>query len=380
MDKDRQLDVVNGDKKRVIKVRKVKKKVIQEQPKVQPISPNKSAIKIKKKEKNQKRSEEKRDIEIEGARIYPFSTRKRTVFRGLFWSIFILIFILALIAMLRVINLSNKVVSSPKQEVIKQETSPFIGSPAVETFAYNFAKEYFRWDTKEKSDGRKGRLEPYLVPSMDEQAGITVQNGMLNSTFIDAKTWEVKQTSAYTANVVLEVEYSLTKVIQSNGNKGTPVNQKEEKTGPFKEYLVVPVQTDKDQQSFAVYKTPYFTAIPKKPTITEKKEEIGNRLIEPVITNEIQSFLNVFFKAYTGEQAELNYYIKGINLAALNGVVTFKELSNMTVYATEKENEYKVDASVVMIHKNSQIEMTNRILMTVEKDKTHYLVKKMENQ
>ena len=192
-------------------------------------------------------------------RTYPKTVFRKKVFKGLFWTGFVLVFFLSVIAIVRVSNFDTNPVEA--KQVQSEETKVnYALSEGAQSFAQNFAREYFDWQNgDEDKKTRVERLQPYLANGLDEQAGLSFEGMEWNSSLSTSQVWHVEETGADSSNITLRVEHILTK----NTPQEAP---SEEKTGPYEKYFVVPIQTD--GASFVVHQIPYFISAPEKPKIT----------------------------------------------------------------------------------------------------------------
>ena len=306
-------------------------------------------------------------------RTYPKTVFRKKVFKGLFWTGFVLVFFLSVIAIVRVSNFDTNPVEA--KQVQSEETKVnYALSEGAQSFAQNFAREYFDWQNgDEDKKTRVERLQPYLANGLDEHAGLSFEGMEWNSRLSTSQVWHVEETGDDSANITLRVEHIL--------NKNTPQEApSEEKTGPYEKYFVVPIQTD--GISFVVHQIPYFISAPEKPKITSDTtiNETG-KLQDSKLQEEITSALNTFFKVYTnGTQEELSYYIKGDEIQTMTGVITFKEVKNLIIKQDKSTNQYKVYATVVFQENQSKAQVVYPYELILLKEENRWFIKSIKNR
>lgn len=321
-------------------------------------------------------------------RKYPKTVLRKKVIKGTFWTGFALVLFLSVVAIVRVGNAGAGAVEEKPVEEVKKEENLAAGEGA-QSFAENFAVEYFNWqNTDEEKKKRVERLQPFLATGLNDQAGLAFDGMEWNSSLSESQVWNVEEKGEDTALITLRVQHSLNKttppdpkaVEQAKKDKKPAPKAKEEKTGPYEKYFVIPVKTD--GKSFVVHKVPYFVAPAKKPEITSDAtiSEEG-KIQDTKLQEEITSGLNTFFKVYTtGTQEELSYYTKGDEIQTMNGITTFKEVKSTVIKQGDSENEYEVHATVIFQENQSKAQVIYPYEITLVKEEDRWFVKEMKNQ
>jgi hypothetical protein len=322
-------------------------------------------------------------------REYPRPVFRKKMIKGLFWTGFMMMLFLSVVAIVRV---GNAGAGADAQETTSEptETNENLAiSVGAQTFAENFATDYFMWEnTDEGKKERTERLTPYLAGGLPEHAGLAFEGMEWNSAFTSSQVWKVEETGSDTANITLHVQHELNKTVhpdqkaidQAKKEKKPLPEPKEEKNGPFEKYFVVPVKTD--GLSYVVYQTPYYVPAPKKPDIaisTQSKKEEEVR--DSVQQEKIHSFLNTFFKVYTtGNQDELSYYIEGDAVQSMSGVLTFQEVKDVLITKGDSQDQYSVYVTVIYVEDQSKAQIVSPYEMNMVKVEDRWLVKSIKNR
>ena len=321
-------------------------------------------------------------------RKYPKTVMRKKVIKGAFWTGFTLVLFLSIVAIVRVGNANAGATEEKSVEQVTKVENIAAGEGG-KTYAQNFAQQYFNWqNTDDAKKKRIERLSPYLAEGLDEQAGLVFDGSEWNSNFVSSQVWKVESVGNDAALITLVATHELQKVTkftpkQTKKQKKKKIKPKEiekiEKSGPYKKYIVIPVKTD--GQSFAVYKTPYFVAGPKKVNIQAQaaisdKEKINDTKLQ----NEMKTFLNTFFKVYTtGSQEELSYYIKDDKIRSMNGIVTFKEVKEFAIRKGDGKNRYKIELTGVFEENKSKAKMIYPYELSVKKEDKRWFLETIKH-
>lgn len=323
-------------------------------------------------------------------RNYPKTVVRKKVMKSIFWTAFSLLLFLSVVAIVRVGNAKSGAAEASVQPVPYESNTVNKGiSEGAQSFAENFATEYFHWkNTEEEQKKRMERLKPFLAEGLDSQAGLIFQEMEWNSSLSKTQVWHVEEVNKDTALITLRILQDLNKItppdsaaIKKAKKKHKPLPKaKIEKSGPYEKYFVIPVKTD--GKSFVVYQIPYLIAPPKKPSISSHHDSQEEGIIQDSkLENEIVTGLNTFFKVYTtGTQEELSYYIKNNDIQIMKGVITFKEIKKVLIKPSKAKNEYLVYANVVFQENHSKAQVVYPYELTLVKEESRWFVKEMKNQ
>ncbi|MCQ6281094.1 conjugal transfer protein [Bacillus sp. EB600] len=318
-------------------------------------------------------------------REYPKTVLRKKLIKYAFWTGFVLVLFLSIVAIVRVGNATAK--DNSMQQVDQKVNHA--ASEGAQSFAQNFASQYFNWqNTDEGRKNRMERLQPYLAKGLNEQAGLVFDGMEWNSRLTKSQVWNVEETGKDTALITLRVQHILKKlpppdpaaVAEAQKNNTEPPKATEESAGPYEKDFVIPIKTD--GKSFVVYKIPYFVAPAKKPQITSDSTiDENSKIQDPKLQEEITSSLNTFFKVYTtGTQEELSYYVKGNEIQTMTGIITFKKVKNTVIKASTSSNEYQVYANVIFQENQSKAQVMYPYQLMLVKQDNRWFVKEMKNQ
>ncbi|USK31507.1 conjugal transfer protein (plasmid) [Bacillus sp. CMF21] len=321
-------------------------------------------------------------------REYPRTVLLKKVIKGMFWTAFILVLFLSVVAIERSGNAGAGAIQHKQDEDVMKEDN-FAAGVGAQSFAENFAVEYFNWENSDDEiKKRAGRLQPFLAKGLDEQAGLTFKGMEWSSELSDSQVWKIEEKSENTALITLRVHHTLKKttppdakaVEQAKKDKKPLPKAKEEKSEPFEKYIVIPVKTD--GKSYVVHKVPYFVPPAKKPEITSDASisEEG-KIQDSQLQDEITSGLTTFFKVYTtGTQEELSYYTKSDEIKAMTGITTFKEVKDAIIKQGNAKNQYRVYVTVIFQENQSKAQLIYPYELVLVKDENRLFVKEMKNQ
>ncbi|MDE3841090.1 hypothetical protein C0966_17670 (plasmid) [Bacillus methanolicus] len=144
-------------------------------------------------------------------REYPKTVLRKKVIEGAFWTGFMFVLFLSVVAIIRVGNVGADANEQKSVQKVINEQNLAVGEGA-QSFAENFAAEYFDWqNTDEGKKKRVERLQPYLATGLDEQAGLSFDGMEWNSTLTKSQVWNVEETGEDTALITLRVMHQLKK-------------------------------------------------------------------------------------------------------------------------------------------------------------------------
>ncbi|MDQ0862254.1 conjugal transfer protein [Bacillus sp. V2I10] len=142
-------------------------------------------------------------------REYPRTVILKKVFKGIFWTAFTLVLFLSVVAIERSGNAgAGAIQHKPVEDVMKEKN--FAAGVGAQSFAENFAVEYFNWDNAdEEIKKRAKRLQPFLAKGLDEQAGLSFEGMEWSSELTDSQVWNVEETEENTALITLRVHHTV---------------------------------------------------------------------------------------------------------------------------------------------------------------------------
>ncbi|MEK5645951.1 hypothetical protein BK138_34460 [Paenibacillus rhizosphaerae] len=304
------------------------------------------------------------DVEVDeplAKRKLPKTVIRKRVVKTVFWMGIAYLFFCVSILMFR-----PEDGVKAEAEVLQPVQNPATEA-GVETFAVNFASQYFTWGQGDKAfDDRKNRLQPYLASYVDSQAGLNIKKMTSKSTFLKSQVWKVEDAGSDRSKVTLRSQYAVT----ANGRKETKLN-----------YMVVPVASD--GQNFVVYDIPYFVQEPKKFELDQKDGiNRSNVLHQAQMKAEIRDFLDSFFKVYaSGKQEEISYFTKNVNVQGLSGILTYKGIGDISIYTNlESEGIYQVEVQVTYGDSKGATLYTYPYYVEVRKESSRWFVVNFEQK
>ncbi|HEF7293028.1 MULTISPECIES: conjugal transfer protein [Bacillaceae] len=296
-----------------------------------------------------------------GKREVPKTVVRRKFMKGAFWTALGLSMCFSLVAVVRAGN--HEEVNAKKQpDKVEMEVQQLVGA---QTFATNFAHEYFSWDSSDDAKKKRAeRLKPYLAEKLDEQAGLNFEGVEWNSSPGKIQVWDAKQQGKDQVYITVSVQQNLKKI------------NAEDKTETTK-YFIVPMKTD--GKGYVVNEIPYYTNPVEKAKVTEKNDFRETPIMDSVVKRDIQEFLNTFFKVYTtGTNTELEYYTKDKKIKPLQEVVTYQKIKDMRVI--QNGDGYKIVTVVIVQDNQSKAKYEYPFTLWVEKEKGRWTVSKLQNQ
>jgi len=247
----------------------------------------------------------------------------------------------------------------------QKNTEPVIGELA---FAEQFVREYLFW-TQGKEESRAERLKSFWKPNMDVQGGLDFKQVQWNSYARNVSAWAIKEREDQSG--VMEVTVYAETILS---NVRDPNDQKR-----VDRYMVVPVK--KAGESYLVVGYPRFIPPPvaEAPADEEKKEkENTGEAVDQEVRDEVEQFMNSFWKVYTtGTSEEIAYFEKNDkSLPGLTGIMSFSELKELTV--RKKQDVYVAECNVLLEDLASGAKITDRYHFELVKEGGRWYVISMK--
>ena len=222
-----------------------------------------------------------------------------------------------------------------KKIVVKDKV---VNTSGIENFTIDFAKEYFSWrNEKVAIEKRMGRLEQYV-----SEEALTLSRDMVR---VDIPT-----SSEVQSIKILDVEKQSHKfVVSFLANQKITEGKKLQYTSSA--YRVTVYEDEKGDP--IVTSLPTMTEKPGK-AIYKEKQAGGNSKINAKTAEEINGFLETFFKLYpTASEKELEYYAQNNVISPINTNLKFVELMN-SVYIQNGE-DFQVRVNVKYLDNLSKV-------------------------
>lgn len=237
--------------------------------------------------------------------------------------------------------------------------SKIVDTNRMESFVKSFAGEYFSWQqSQEAIDSRNERLKGYLTEELQQLNLEMVRSDIpTTSTAHNIQIWSVSQVNETDFEVVFSVGQQLT--------------ENEDKKNLVSTYSLI-VHVDK-AGNIVIIKNPTMASQPKKSDYQPKQPE-SDGTVDATMTEEINSFLETFFKLYPkATDKELAYYVSNGALPVVQKSYVFAELVN-PVY-TMKDNQVNVVVTVKYLDQETKTTHLSQYELTLEKQENWKIVK-----
>ncbi len=197
-----------------------------------------------------------------------------------------------------------------EKEIIEKQ---IVDTSKVESFTQSFATEYFSWEQPQKAiEERNERLKNYLTETLHQLNIDMIRTDIPTSSIVQkVQIWSISQ-----QDNIFDVIFSVDQMITEN----------EEKTSITSTYIVsIYVE---DNGNMIVIKNPTMNSKPQKSSYEPKPTE-SDGTIDAITSDEINEFLETFFKLYpSATEKELAYYVSNNALPVVSKDYVFVELIN----------------------------------------------------
>ncbi|MBF2440919.1 conjugal transfer protein [Listeria seeligeri] len=235
-----------------------------------------------------------------------------------------------------------------EKEVIEKQ---IVDTNKVESYVESFASEYFSWQQSQESiDKRNERLKHYLTEDLQLLNTDVVRIDIpTNSVVRKVQIWNVSEVSDMDFKVLFSVEQQLT--------------EGEAKKNVLSTYTVI-VHMDK-AGDMVIVQNPTMNSKPEKSNYKPKQVE-SDGTVDAMMSEEINSFLETFFKLYPkATEKELAYYVSNNALPTINKDYVFVELVN-PVYAM-KDNKVTAIVTVKYLDQETKTTQFSQYELILEK-------------
>ena len=235
-----------------------------------------------------------------------------------------------------------------EKEVIEKQ---IVDTNKVESYVESFASEYFSWQQSQKSIGKRNeRLKHYLTDDLQLLNADMVRVDIPTSSAVrKVQIWNVSEVNDTDFKVFFSVEQQLT--------------EGEAKKNVLSTYAVV-VHMDKSGD-MVIVQNPTMSSKPEKSNFKPKQVE-SDGTVDAMMSEEISSFLETFFKLYPkATDKELAYYVSNNALPTINKNYVFAELVN-PVYAM-KDNKVTAIVTVKYLDQETKVTQFSQYELVLEK-------------
>ncbi|MBC1385698.1 conjugal transfer protein [Listeria innocua] len=221
----------------------------------------------------------------------------------------------------------------------------------IESFVKSFAGEYFSWQqSQEAIESRNERLKDYFTEELQQLNTEMVRADTPTSSIArSVQIWSVSPEASNEFSVVFSV--------------GQQITEGDKKSNLVSTYNVE-VHLDK-AGDLVITKNPTMDSQPKKSSYQPKQVE-SDGTVDATMTEEINSFLETFFKLYpTATEKELAYYVSNDALPAVQKNYVFAELVN-PIYSM-KDNQVNVVLRVKYLDQETKTTQLSQYELTLVK-------------
>ncbi|MGG3178117.1 conjugal transfer protein [Priestia megaterium] len=255
---------------------------------------------------------------------------------------------------------------SPKNN---QNTQNFA---AIEYFTTQFMRHYTSIEPgDDKQKAREEALQSFLATGLDKDAGIDYANVPGIQRYDSSDVVSIKQKDERTSDVSIKVNVTSVKEVEKK-SKDKDGKEKVEKKNEEKKatlYYVVRVYEGKNGYSVIDLPQPYMPKQNQRVTVSENEE---NKNTDAIVNNEVQRFLESFFKTYTAKDRsdETKFFFKDSSKArSLNGLMNYKSMNNVSVYEEKSsKDQYIVRCSVKLEQPVTGIQSNHSYEFVIQRD------------
>lgn len=243
---------------------------------------------------------------------------------------------------------------------------------AVEYFTQKFMLHYTSIEPGEdKQKAREEALQSFLANGLDKDAGIDYANLPGSQRYDSSDVVSIKQKDDHISDVSVKVQVTSTKEVEkkSKDKDGKEKVEKTKEEQPATIYYLVRVYEGKNGYSVIDLPQPYMPKENQRVTVSENEQ---NKNTDSVVNNEVQSFLESFFKTYTAKDRsdETKFFFKDSKKAqSLNGLMNYKSMNNVSVYEKKStKGQYIVRCSVKLEQPSTGIQSNHSYEFDVQTD------------
>ncbi len=243
-----------------------------------------------------------------------------------------------------------------EKEVIEKQ---IIDTNKVESYVESFAGEYFSWrQGQEAIDKRNERLKNYLTEDLQQLNADMVRVDIPTSSAVrKIQIWNVSEVNDTDFKVLFTVEQQLT--------------EGETKKNVLSTYNVK-VHVDKNG-NLVIVQNPTMDSKPAKSSYQPKQVE-SDGTVDAMTTEEINSFLETFFKLYPkATDKELAYYVSSNALPIINKDYIFAELID-PIYQL-KDGKVQVSVTVKYLDPDTKATLFSQYELALKKQENWKIIK-----
>ncbi|MDD1516227.1 conjugal transfer protein [Priestia megaterium] len=263
-------------------------------------------------------------------------------------------------------------VSAQKQDNSPKNNQNTQNIASVEYFTTQFMRHYTSIEPgDDKQKAREEALQSFLATGLDKDAGIDYANVPGTQRYDSSDVVSIKQKDERTSDVSIKVNVTSVKEVEKK-SKDKDGKEKVEKKNEEKKatlYYLVRLYEGKNGYSVIDLPQPYMPKQNQRVTVSENEE---NKNTDAVVNNEVQRFLESFFKTYTAKDRsdETKFFFKDSSKAqSLNGLMNYKSLNNVSVYEKKStKDQYIVRCSVKLEQPVTGIQSNHSYEFVIQRD------------
>lgn len=236
-----------------------------------------------------------------------------------------------------------------EKEIIEKRV---VDTNSIESFVESFVKEYFSWQqSQDLQNKRNEQLKNYLTENLQQLNVEMVRSDIPTSSVVTSfQVWNVEQDN----DTEYEVLFSV----------GQQITENEDKKNVISTYTVT-VHID-ESSNMIIIKNPTMDSKPQKSSYEPQLIETDGT-VDATTTEEINSFLDTFFKLYpNATEKELSYYISNQALNVINKDYVFVELVN-PVYI-QVDNQVTATVTVKYLDNETKTTQLSQFNLTLQKN------------
>ena len=236
-----------------------------------------------------------------------------------------------------------------EKEIIEQRV---IDTNKIQSFSRNFITVFYSWEHNQKAlDQRTEKLKDYLTEDLQILNADMVRTDIpTNSTVESIQFWDIKPIDKNNFEVLFTVNQDITE-------------QKKKQTTHSAYTLTIHVD---DEENMVIIKNPTINSVPTKSKYKPKVSD-SDGTVDAKTTEEIDSFLKIFFKLYPkANEKELSYYVNNQALKPINREYQFLELASSNY--SLKNDQVVVQVSVTYLDPITKANQTSQYNLTLQKE------------
>ncbi|EOI55469.1 conjugal transfer protein [Enterococcus gilvus] len=232
----------------------------------------------------------------------------------------------------------------------------------VSSYVEEFVQIFYSWEpTKEGLEKRTNELKKYLSEDLQQLNQEMIRSDIPTKSHVKkSKIWNVKKLNHQDYKVVFSVIQTIEESI------GDKIQRRE-----IESAFSVKVRIKGDDR-LAILTNPVMAASPKKLAIKSQPLQ-DDMSVSQDTKDEIQAFLNTFFKVYpTAKNTELLYYVKGKDIKEINKDYIFSEIKQINY--SEMNKGVNVNVVAVYLDKDTKAAMPFTYSLSIEKTEKNWVI------